>query len=130
MLTRNCANIKLYYRVGQVHSANMTVKFRLLLIKPFFAQLYSMLLGLLFSFEQLALDSLNLDDRSELAPIVNNTNRRVAVRRFWSCPCADDIAPVFVSNQGRDIASVEKGLFLHYGNFIEANYPTRVDTVM
>jgi hypothetical protein len=33
-----------------------------------------MLLGLLFSFEQLALDSLNLDDRSELAPIGNNTN--------------------------------------------------------
>ena len=64
---------KLYYR-GQVHSANTTVKFRLLLINPFFAQLYSMLLGLLFSFEQLALDSLNLDDRSELAPIVNDTN--------------------------------------------------------
>jgi hypothetical protein len=71
---RNCANRKPHYRVGQVHSANTTVKFRLLLINPFFAQLYSMLLGLLFSFEQLALDSLNLDDRSELVPIVNNTN--------------------------------------------------------
>jgi hypothetical protein len=67
---RNCGNRKLYYRVGQVHSANTTVKFRLLLINPFFAQLYSMLLGLLFSFEQLALDSLNLDDRSKLATLI------------------------------------------------------------
>jgi hypothetical protein len=121
---------KLYYQIGQVYSANMTLKFRLLPINPFFAQPYSMLLGLLFSFDQLALDSLNLDDRSELAPLVNNTNRRGAVRRFWSCPCADDIAPVFVSNQGRDIATVEKRLILHYGNFIQANYPARVDTVM
>lgn len=39
-----------------------------------------------------------------------------------------NIAPVFVSSQGRDIASVEKRPFLHHGNFIEANYPTRVDT--
>jgi hypothetical protein len=51
-----------------------TVKFGFLLINPFFAQLYSMLLGLLFSFAQLALDSLNLNDRSEPAPLINNTN--------------------------------------------------------
>ena len=63
-----------HYRVGRVHSANSTVKFRLLLINRFFAQLYSMLLGLLFSFEQLAFDSVNLNERSELPPIVNNTN--------------------------------------------------------
>ncbi len=68
-LTENCN-----YRVGQVHLANTTVEFRLLLSNPFFAQPYSMLLGLLFTFEQLALDSLNLDDRSKLAPMVNNTN--------------------------------------------------------
>ena len=68
-VTENC-----HYRFGQVHSANTTVKFSLLLINPFLAQLYSMLLGLLFSFEQLALDSLILDDRPELASLVNNTN--------------------------------------------------------
>jgi hypothetical protein len=59
---RNCGNRKLYHRVGQVHSANTTVKFRLLLINPFFAQFYSMLLRQLFCFKQLALDSLMLDD--------------------------------------------------------------------
>jgi len=45
-----------------------------LFVNPFLAHLYSMLLSLLFTFEQLALDSLNLDDRSELALLVNNTN--------------------------------------------------------
>ena len=59
---------------GLVRLANTTVKIRVLLISPFFAQLYSMLLGLLLSFEQFALDSLNLDDRSEPAPLINNTN--------------------------------------------------------
>jgi len=59
---------------GLVRLANTTVKFGFLLISPFFAQLYSMLLGLRFSFEQLALDPLNLDDRSEPAPLINNTN--------------------------------------------------------
>jgi hypothetical protein len=33
-----------------------------------------MFLGLLFSVEQLALDPLKLDRRSELASLVNNTN--------------------------------------------------------
>jgi hypothetical protein len=90
-----------------------TVKFGFLLINPFFAQLYSMLLGLLFSFAQLALYSLNLDYRSEPAPLINNTNRRGAVCKFWPCPCADEIAPIFVSGQRRDIATVEKRAFLH-----------------
>ena len=53
----------LHYRVGQVHSANTTVKFRVPLVNPFFAQLYSVLLGLLFTFKQLALDSMNLNQR-------------------------------------------------------------------
>src|SRR5215475_9635193 len=59
---------------GLVRLANTTIKFGILLISPFFAQLYSMLLGLLLNFEQLALDSLNLDDRSGLGPLINNTN--------------------------------------------------------
>jgi hypothetical protein len=33
-----------------------------------------MLLGLRFTFKQLALDSLNLDNRAKLATLVNNTN--------------------------------------------------------
>ena len=59
---------------GLVRLANTTIKFGFLRISPFFAQLYSMLLGLLLSFEQFALDSPNLDDRSEPAPLINNTN--------------------------------------------------------
>jgi hypothetical protein len=74
----NCPLSSAAHRVGQVHSANTTVKFRLLLINPFFAQFYSMLLGLLFSFEHLTLDSLNLDDRSELIPLVSCRSRTFA----------------------------------------------------
>src|SRR5262249_45308912 len=45
-----------------------------LLINPFLAQLHSLFLGLLFAFEQLALDSLNLGNRSKLFTLINNTD--------------------------------------------------------
>ena len=56
------------------HSANTTVQSRSLPINPLFAQLDPMFLGLLFGLEPLAPDSLNLDERSELSLLVNNTN--------------------------------------------------------
>jgi hypothetical protein len=66
------------------------------------------LLGLLFTFKQFALDSLNLNHESELVALMNNTNRREAIREFRSCPCADDIAPVFLSMQRWYKTAVEK----------------------
>jgi len=44
------------------------------MINPFLAQLYSVLLGLLFTLIQRALDSMNLNQRSELVSLINNTN--------------------------------------------------------
>ena len=44
------------------------------MINPFLALLYSVLLGLLFTFIQRALDSMNLNQRSELVSLINNTN--------------------------------------------------------
>jgi hypothetical protein len=45
-----------------------------LLIHPLFAEIYSVFFGLFFLFEQLALYSLHLANRSELAPFVDNAD--------------------------------------------------------
>src|SRR5262249_54788525 len=78
-----------------------------LLINPFFAQFHSVVFGLLFTFEQSALESLNLDNRFKLLPLINNTDGRGAVGKFRPRPCSDDIASVFVSSQRRDMATIE-----------------------
>ena len=67
---------------------------------------------MVFDVEKPALNSLNLDERGESDLLRNNADRRVAIGKFWPCPCTDDIAPVFVSRQGRDKATVEKRAFL------------------
>ena len=79
-----------------------------MVIYPFLAQLDSVLLGFVFDMEKPALNSLNLDVRAESALLRNNADRRVAIREFWPCPCADIILLVFGSHYGGDTAGVKE----------------------
>jgi hypothetical protein len=56
---------KLHDRVSQVHSANTTVKFRLPLINPVFAQLETVLLCCFLAVKDRTLDAFDFYNRAE-----------------------------------------------------------------